>query len=196
MLKPGAPVTSVESGHHDDTPRNLAATAVCGRDRFGLAPRDWGPGVTSTRPDPGVAVQGRRVQLRTTRRILRVPSRRRQYWSGVVRVVDDEATLALSGELDLECEVGLTALLVRMEAWPDTLVVDLAAVTFADSHGLQVLFDSARRRRDARLPALLLSDPGPFLAQLLCLLGAQRVVDTEHHEHLERSCAPTTWYAC
>ena len=44
--------------------------------------------------------------------------------------------------------------------------------------------------------ALLLSDPGPFLARLLCLLGVQRVVDTEHHEHNERACAPTAWYAC
>ena len=134
--------------------------------------------------------------VRTTRRTVLAPRRRRQYWSGIVQVTDDWATLALSGELDLECQPELSALLARLETLPELLIVDLAAVTFADSYGLQVLFDSARHRRDARLPALLLSRPGPVLTRVLGVLGAQRVFDTEHHGIALRAGPPAAWYAC
>ncbi len=153
----------------------------------------------NARPAPGTGRRGQRGEhggVRTTRRTSLAPRRHRQSWSGIVRVSDDQATLALSGELDLDCQAELAALLARMETLPDLLVVDLAAVTFADSYGLQVLFDSARHRRDARRPALLLSDPSPFLAWVLCLLGAERVVDTEHREHRGPVGPPAAWYAC
>lgn len=139
---------------------------------------------------------GEPASLRTTSRTLLAPRRRRQYWSGAVRVSDDRTTLALGGELDLECQVGLAALLARTETLPDMLVVDLAAVTYADSYGLGVLFESASHRREARLPALLLSGPSPFLARVLCALGAERVFDTEHHELRLLNAPPAAWYAC
>lgn len=122
--------------------------------------------------------------------------RRRTYWSSTVSVGGDQATLTLRGELDLASQDALAALLNRIEAVPHLLIVDLAAVTFADSYGLRALFDNAQHRRDARLPALLLSHPSAFLAQLLCVLGAQRVLDTEHREHQERAGPPAVWYAC
>lgn len=109
---------------------------------------------------------------------------------------DGQTTLILAGELDIACQADLAALLLRLEATSRVLVVDLAAVTYADSHGLLPLFDDARRRRDARLPALLLSGPSVFLARVLGLLGAQRVVDTERLELPEHAGPPAAWYAC
>ena len=134
--------------------------------------------------------------VRPTRHTLLAPRRNRQYWSGALRTSGDRTTLALSGELDLECQVGLAALLTRTETLPDMLVVDLAAVTYADSYGLGVLFERASHRREARLPALLLSGPSPFLAQVLSALGAERVLDTEHDELRLLNGPPAAWYAC
>ncbi len=148
---------------------------------------------------PGAGTRGQRGEhggVRTTRRTSLAPRRRQQYWSGIVQVSDDRATLALSGEIDLASQVELAALLARMESLPELLIVDLAGVTFADSHGLQVLFESARHRRDARLPALLLSSPSPLLARVLGVLGAQLVLDTEHRERRGPAGPPVAWYAC
>ncbi len=118
------------------------------------------------------------------------------YWSSSVTVGSDRVVLTLHGELDLASEDALAALLTRLEAVPHLLIVDLADVTYGDSNGLRALFESAQRRRHARLPALLLSSPSTFLARVLCVLGAQRVFDTEHGEHCEQAAAPTVWYAC
>jgi anti-anti-sigma factor len=134
--------------------------------------------------------------VRPTGHTLLAPRRHRQYWSGALRTSGDQTTLALSGELDLECQVGLAALLTRTETLPHMLVVDLSAVTYADSYGLGVLFKSASRRREARLPALLLSGPRPFLARVLSALGAERVLDTEHGELRLLNGPPAAWYAC
>lgn len=150
----------------------------------------------SAREAPAAGLRGDRGSIRTARRVVLAPRPPEDYWSSTILVSDDRVTLTLIGEIDIACEAALVALLERMEAVPHLLVVDLAAVTFADSYALRTLFDSARHRRDVRLPALLLSGPGPLLARVLCALGAQRVVDTEHHEQRGQAGQAAAWYAC
>ncbi len=150
---------------------------------------------TTPRADPR-GPGGQRGSSPAAVHVLPTPRTRRTSWSSTFRLGGDQATLSLSGELDIACEAELTALLTEMEAVAHPLIVDLAAVTFADSFALRVLFDSAERRRDARRPALLLSDPGELLARVLCLLGAQRVLDTEHLGFQEGVGRPAVWYAC
>ena len=81
-------------------------------------------------------------------------------------------TLSLSGELDLACSARLDRALRRLDRSPGTVDVDLAAVTFADSHGVQPLLDAAERRRVGGIPALRLVDVSPAVTWLLDLLGS------------------------
>jgi anti-sigma B factor antagonist len=58
--------------------------------------------------------------------------------------------LALEGELDLETEEALTALLVgAFETGATTVVLDMSAVTFVDSSGLTSLVTALTSAREA-----------------------------------------------
>lgn len=80
--------------------------------------------------------------------------------------------IALDGELDLACAARLDRMFRRLERTPGPVDVDLGAVTFADTHGLAPILNSAQRRRDRGVPLLHLVDVSPPVAWLLDLLGS------------------------
>ena len=77
-----------------------------------------------------------------------VPARRYHFGNGVADVVRDAdlARIVLAGDLDTST-VQRVRLIVEgaCERRPGRVVVDLAAVEFVDSHGLQLLADTHRR---------------------------------------------------
>lgn len=80
-------------------------------------------------------------------------------------------TIALFGELDLSSVARLEHALRRLDQTPGRVDVDLGAVTFADSHGIQPLLDAVQRRREGGFPALRLVDVSPAVRWVLDLLG-------------------------
>ncbi|MEU7072424.1 STAS domain-containing protein [Streptomyces narbonensis] len=82
----------------------------------------------------------------------------------------------VSGEIDMDDAAGLReALATALAASRSGLDIDLAAVTFCDSSGLDVLLDLNRRAMDAGKTLVLTAVSRPT-ALLLSLTGAQRVL--------------------
>ncbi|MFD8695413.1 STAS domain-containing protein [Kitasatospora purpeofusca] len=80
-----------------------------------------------------------------------------------------------SGELDLD-EIALLdgALSEALATCPSVLTVDLGAVTFMDSSGLNALL-RARTRAERQGTVLHLADPSPRVLRLLEITGTDRV---------------------
>ncbi|MFE6746484.1 STAS domain-containing protein [Kitasatospora purpeofusca] len=92
-----------------------------------------------------------------------------------IRHHDTGPVVGCSGELDLT-EVPLLdgALNAALALCPEVLTVDLGAVTFMDSAGLNS-FLRARTRAERQGSALHLADPSPQVMRLLEITGADRV---------------------
>jgi anti-anti-sigma factor len=101
-----------------------------------------------------------------------------------VEIGDDAVTLTVTGELDIFHGARLERTLRRLEQRDLPLDVNLAAVTFADTNGLDPLFASARRRKALGAP-LSLRQPSRPVTRVLTILGVANL------EPLE----PTSWEA-
>jgi anti-anti-sigma factor len=101
-----------------------------------------------------------------------------------IEIGNDAVTLTVTGELDISQGARLERTLRRLEQRDLPLDVNLAAVTFADTHGLDPLFASARRRK-ALGRSLSLREPSRPVTRVLTILGIANL------EPLE----PETWEA-
>jgi anti-anti-sigma factor len=95
-----------------------------------------------------------------------------------VEIGDDAVTLTVTGELDMVQGARLDSTLRRLEQRDLPLDVNLAAVTFADTHGLDPLFASARRRQ-ALGTTLSLREPSRPVARVLAILGVRKLEPLE-----------------
>ncbi|MFJ4677464.1 MULTISPECIES: STAS domain-containing protein [unclassified Kitasatospora] len=90
--------------------------------------------------------------------------------------------LTCYGELDLHTVPRLRAALASAQFDAPALVtVDLAAVTFMDSAGLNLLFDARRTARHTGA-VLQLARPSANVMRLLEVVGADRVFDLQPQE--------------
>jgi anti-anti-sigma regulatory factor len=78
--------------------------------------------------------------------------------------------LQIVGELDVATNGRLALLLEQLEGAPRLVLVDLAAVRFADASGLSPFFDSAERRLIKGLPALTVAAASRSVQLVLDLL--------------------------
>jgi anti-anti-sigma regulatory factor len=96
------------------------------------------------------------------------------WWRMVVRT--DGVHLLVGGELDLASADLLDEALRQLEIFPLTSHIDLSALTFADTAGLEPLADSARRRDRNSLPPLDITGASRRVHQILDLLHGGRAV--------------------
>ena len=80
-------------------------------------------------------------------------------------------TVELSGEIDLAAAPKLTTLLESLDGLHMTVCIDMAAVTFIDSTGLQPIVDAARRRQQRRLPQVTIGECNFVSRRLLQITG-------------------------
>ncbi len=108
-----------------------------------------------------------------------VAQRRSAAFADVV-VTDDEAVIALDGDVDLantaDIEQGVQDVLTSVA--PGTLVLDLAAVDFIDSTGLRMLWELRQMAQDAEA-RLVLRKPSDPVMRLLKLTGMHRIFAIE-----------------
>ncbi len=90
------------------------------------------------------------------------------YFSRSIATVDGVQVAALSGELDLETAEGLAAWLIE-HAGP-LVVVDLKALTFMDSCGIEAL-EVARQQLAAEGQVLLVTRPTRIVRRALEIIG-------------------------
>jgi anti-anti-sigma factor len=76
--------------------------------------------------------------------------------------------LRLGGEIDLVAAPELRRLLAKLDPFPITIHVNLADVTFLDLSGVQPLVEATLRRRQRRLPPVLIGE---------CSRAARRLLD-------------------
>jgi anti-anti-sigma factor len=88
---------------------------------------------------------------------------------------DGETLLALHGELDLTSAPALDRELGRAISDAQTIVVDLSALQFIDSTGLQSVVLAARQAREAER-MLLFFRPSPKITRLLRLTGVEEIL--------------------
>lgn len=89
--------------------------------------------------------------------------------------VDGTIVLELSGELDLDSEVGLKSILVDIvtSARPPSIVVDMGRVTFIDTAGIAALMEAYRAAVEHRV-GFLVRDVSPAVARVLTTSGVYR----------------------
>lgn len=91
---------------------------------------------------------------------------------GVVEV--DDTTLKISGEMDAFSVPTLTSVLEKRQITNgDSVVLDMAEVTFADSSALQVLVEFHQRFGDQG-GALVIASPSAALVRLLDIAGLDK----------------------
>lgn len=92
----------------------------------------------------------------------------------------DPVTVLVAGEIDLACSDEFTAYLCRaLDAYPQGIELDLAAVGFCDCRGLTAMLTAqASARRLGRYFAL--GPHSPIVARLLELTGARSALATPH----------------
>ncbi|HET6683847.1 MAG TPA: STAS domain-containing protein [Gaiella sp.] len=114
--------------------------------------------------------------------------RRYEFGHGAVELVYDGevTTVVVSGDLDLST-VGRVRLALESacEAPPAKLVVDLSAVDFVDSHGLQLLV-STHRRLAAESCSIVVLPPAEHVQRVFTLTGLDWFL---HHEPAARAAA-------
>ena len=99
-------------------------------------------------------------------------------------------TLALVGELDMAETPALTAELDRIEAErPELVLVDLSALDFVDSHGLEVLVGATRRAEAAGRRLLFVPPPEPVRQILRVTLLDRRFAWVPQGESLDDALA-------
>jgi anti-anti-sigma factor len=97
--------------------------------------------------------------------------------------------VAVSGELDLDSAAALEDTLtraLRMDPPPRLLAVDLSALAFCDSTGLNLLLQ-VRRAAEERAVPLHLAGPPPAVSRLLEITGADTLFHI--HERLDQALA-------
>lgn len=89
-------------------------------------------------------------------------------------------TVALTGEIDLACADELTAhLCATLDAYPQGMELDLAAVTFCDCRGLAAMLTAQIKARHLGRH-FALGPHSPIVARLLDLTGARSALTTSH----------------
>ncbi|WP_410592337.1 STAS domain-containing protein [Amycolatopsis sp. lyj-23] len=104
-----------------------------------------------------------------------------------VRTVPEAVVVAAAGDLDLgTAPVLRTRARDALAGRPGALIVDLGAITFCGSAGLQVLAELAGETAAARLPFAVVADGRPVLRslQVTRLDGALAL-----HPTVDRACA-------
>jgi anti-sigma B factor antagonist len=86
---------------------------------------------------------------------------------------DVDGTLVLVGEIDSHTA---PALAERLSEAPETLVIDLAGVSFIDSSGLRILVEAHQARLDADA-SLTLRSPSAAVQRLLEISGLSSHLD-------------------
>lgn len=81
------------------------------------------------------------------------------------------ARLRVAGEIDLVAAADLTRLLVSLDRLNVPINVDLGAVSFLDSNGVEPLVEASRRRNIQRLPPLLIGRCSRRARRLLDVAG-------------------------
>jgi anti-anti-sigma factor len=102
---------------------------------------------------------------------------------------NSRALVRLAGDIDMVAAVDLTRLLESLDRLTTVEIhVDLAAVRFLDSSGLQPLIEATRRRRTWHLPPVLIGDCSTAVLRLLRILGvaANRVLDVDAWDQLAK----------
>jgi anti-anti-sigma factor len=97
----------------------------------------------------------------------------------------------LSGEIDLLAAPDLRHLLDSLHRLHSDVCLDLAAVSFMDTAGLEPLIEATRVRRDRKLPPLSLRNcSGPVL-RLLDIIGIDpdAILETDHWDRLAEPSA-------
>jgi anti-anti-sigma factor len=95
----------------------------------------------------------------------------------------------LGGEIDLLAAPDLRQLLGSLHRLHSDVCLDLAAVSFMDTAGLEPLIEATRDRRDLKLPPLSLRNcSGPVL-RLLDVVGidSDTILDTDRWDRLAES---------
>jgi anti-anti-sigma factor len=84
--------------------------------------------------------------------------------------------VAVSGELDIDTMVELSAALMTANGLAATTVVDLRGVTFIDSSGVSGVMAAARRARDAGSRLVCVRGPAP-IQRIFELTGVDTVLE-------------------
>jgi anti-anti-sigma factor len=99
------------------------------------------------------------------------PERGHAYLTVAAEHRGDAVVVRLRGELDVSSVDGLRqAMHGILKSLPQTVVVDVSGLGFADCAGLSVL-SSARRRLAEQGRKLIITDPQPLVQRLLTLTG-------------------------
>jgi anti-sigma B factor antagonist len=98
-------------------------------------------------------------------------------WSHQLTRRSDGSTLALSGELDLDCAPMLQALLFAQAESPGVkdLRVDLADVTFLDAATLRVLIRTLHHAQELGR-SFTIVNPSPLASRVLTITGLDTVL--------------------
>jgi RND superfamily putative drug exporter len=92
--------------------------------------------------------------------------------------------VVVTGELDLATAPAWRERIVAAEAAdPETLVIDLRAVTFLDSAGMKELVAAQQRARKRQAKVVLVRDPNTPVAQILNLAKIDAAVETVEEPH-------------
>lgn len=93
----------------------------------------------------------------------------------IVSVADDEAVVAVKGELDFHSAPKLREQIIELlGGGVRTMVIDLGELEFIDSSGLGVLVAGLKRMRD-REGKFLLRSPSPRTAKVLQVSGLDKM---------------------
>ena len=100
----------------------------------------------------------------------------------------------LSGSLDLAAADDLRSVLSSLQLVHSVVRVDLGAVAFIDSAGLEPLIEATRGRRQLELPPLLIDRFSPPVLRLLDALGlhARPELDVDAWDQLAKPSPRTT----
>ena len=97
---------------------------------------------------------------------------------------DDEATLSLSGELDIATAPAVRSHFNTLDEHR-TVVLDLAGVTFIDSSGLGLILE-CQGQAAAKGASLILRNPGPQAQRLFEVAGVRQALHVEEPESPQR----------
>jgi anti-anti-sigma regulatory factor len=71
------------------------------------------------------------------------------------------ATVRLAGEIDVAAAADLSSLLDTLDMVVMPLGIDMAGVTFLDTHGIEPLMDAAVRRSEQKMGRVLIGERSP-----------------------------------
>jgi anti-sigma B factor antagonist len=95
------------------------------------------------------------------------------------RATGGEFVVSVFGEVDISTAPKLLEAMGAALDSGDTVVLDLAAMTFIDSQGLKVLIAAHTRAQEGRLRRVVLRSPQPQARQVLEVTGLDRLLTIE-----------------